>query len=610
MQTRILKIVLLFILFVLSPPLKAQYWGERVMEKGFEQTDFFFVPSNLLPYGIGSFKNTTPGLLDDPLQNLAVHPAHMRLDSVRYGYLYTDFRSARTIVDQSPNYYVMPWNSYSRVSVDIASRSSYYPWVYLNTRRELEPVFSGAYIFLPFPVMLPNLILGGTYQLMLQDDKYYNVPQDIYRSVIGMDYAGNRMIAESSLPIVDKYSGDDKMNQKGHFMSAFGRYEISSLGSLGMKVGRVFFDRYGIIGSSNLWGGYQTPGNGTSSWSNSESWSQNYDHWELTAGVEYFLNEKTTIGATAGWLWGNAIQKMYHNESSYSNYPSSSYSNYYLSSGNTQQDWRHDGSTRLIGFDVTSRFTAKHTLRLLYQRQRSTVDIGVGTNIIDTSYSTSSYTYLDTLRTSISNYFLRDQRAGSGQQSTTNDRVLASLQWQIDERISLVFGVQFDWQSIEMNTSENVLARMASMYQYSYDNYNYNYGSDQSKDLLWAFNVQKSNFQIPVFLTIQASDVISVILGLNRSMMHSQVSDATLALFRYRQSSSNGTITREENFGERYTIPTEEVSDVRTTFLAGVTAAPSSSFRVRLLVVPNFRDTYEGSKFESLQWWISMNIIP
>jgi hypothetical protein len=161
-----------------------------------------------------------------------------------------------------------------------------------------------------------------------------------------------------------------------------------------------------------------------------------------------------------------------------------------------------------------------------------------------------------------------------------------------------------------MNTSESVLARMASMYQYSYDNYNYNYGSDQSKDLLWAFNVEKSNFQIPIFLTIKASDVISVILGLNRSMIHSKVSDVTLALFRYRQSSYNGTVTREENFGERYTMPMEEVSDVRTTFLAGVTAAPSSSFCVRLLVVPNFRDTYEGSKFESLQWWISMNIVP
>jgi len=31
-------------------------------------------------------------------------------------------------------------------------------------------------------------------------------------------------------------------------------------------------------------------------------------------------------------------------------------------------------------------------------------------------------------------------------------------------------------------------------------------------------------------------------------------------------------------------MPTEEVSDVRTIFLAGITAAPSSSFCVRLIV--------------------------
>jgi hypothetical protein len=92
----------LLLLFGVCIPreLVAQYWGERVLEKGFEQTDFFFVPSNLLPYGIGTFKATTPGLLDDPLLNLAVNPAWYRSDSLSDTYLYADFRSARTIKDE------------------------------------------------------------------------------------------------------------------------------------------------------------------------------------------------------------------------------------------------------------------------------------------------------------------------------------------------------------------------------------------------------------------------------------------------------------------------------------------------------------------------------
>lgn len=184
------------------------------------------------------------------------------------------------------------------------------------------------------------------------------------------------------------------------------------------------------------------------------------------------------------------------------------------------------------------------------------------------------------------------------------------MQWQIDERISLALGVQLDWQTMEINTSEGVLAGMASMYQSTVNSYNYIYGNDLSKNLLWTFKVEKSSLQIPIFLSIRASDEIDILIGLNRAMTYSKVSDMTLALYNYNQSNSNRTITRQENYGERYTTPTEEVSDVRTTFLAGITAAPSSSFRVRLLVVPNFHDTFDGSKLEGLQWWISLNIYP
>ena len=93
-------------------------------------------------------------------------------------------------------------------------------------------------------------------------------------------------------------------------------------------------------------------------------------------------------------------------------------------------------------------------------------------------------------------------------------------------------------------------------------------------------------------------------------MTHSKVDDVTLALFRYRNSNNNGTMTDQSNFGERYTTPTEELSDIRTTFLAGLTATPSGHFRVRLLVVPNFQDTFDGSQLENLQWWIGVNIMP
>jgi hypothetical protein len=603
MRTVFYAATLLALTITLPRILAAQYWGERVLEKGFEQTEFFFVPSNLTPYGIGSFKFTTPGLVDDPLLNLAVSPAHFRIDSLSDTYVYADFRSARTIHDQGYGY-VPPWLTYARSDMAILP----YPWVYLNSRRELEPVFSGAYLGRPLPQTLPNLLMGATYQLILQDDKYYSVPQDIYRSVIGMDYAGNRA-AVQSIPIVDRYSGQDNMHQLGHFVSAFGRYEAPYLGSVGVKVGRAMFNRSGSIGSSNLWE-YPSLSTGTSLWSNLESRSQGYGHWELTGGAELFVSEQTTVGATAGWLWGNATQALHRGDSSYYSYSSTYDRSFYVRSGNTQEEWRHNGRAFLFSADVTSHLTPKHTMHLLYQRQRTTVDLDLGSTIVDTSSSIYSYLGPDPPTMSTSYSMLRDQRGGSGRTTTATNRVLAALQWQLDERVSLALGAQLDWQMTETKTAEGILARMQSVYQSSGGDYYWNYGSDESKDLLWTFKAERTSFRIPVFLTMRASDAISVLLGLNRTMTHSKVDDVTLALFRYRQSNSSGTITREESFGERYTQPTEEVSDVRTTFLAGLIAAPSKYFRVQLLVVPNFHDTFEGSELEQLQWWIGFKIMP
>jgi hypothetical protein len=52
MKTKRFITVFVLALLVPSSLSYAQYWGERVLEKGFEQTDFFFAPNYLMPYGI------------------------------------------------------------------------------------------------------------------------------------------------------------------------------------------------------------------------------------------------------------------------------------------------------------------------------------------------------------------------------------------------------------------------------------------------------------------------------------------------------------------------------------------------------------------------------
>jgi hypothetical protein len=602
---RIIRYLALFLILAMPGQLTAQYWGERVLEKGFEQTDFFFTPSYLSPFGIGSFKSTTPGLLRDPLLDVIVNPAYLALDSLRETYLYTDFRSARNVKERETGFYP-PWYGLAD------ARSSVYwpyPQLYLNTRRELEPVFSGAYIGRPLPSTAPEFLVGLTYQLVMQDDKYYSIPQDIYRSVVGYDYGGNRAAAAESIPIVDKYSGKDNIHQAGHFIAAFARYTLPMDLDIGVKASRVMFGRDGSFGSSNLWE-YSPSSYGTSLWSNIETRDQGYAHWDLAGGLEYRLNEQTRLGAMVGHLWGDATQALRKGDSSYYSYSSNSWTSFYNRSGNTSQEWRHGGKTTYYGIDLTTRTSAAVTATFLYRHQRSTVDLGVGSAILDTSYSSYAWSDDQGPVNSYSQSYLGDSRNGGGSQTGTTDRVTASLQMEVSERATLALGAQVEWQRTETKTKEAVFATSRSAYWSTRGTYDWRYGQTESKDLFWDFATKRTSFQIPVFVTIRASDVMQVLLGLNRDMSNWKIDDVTLALFRYRESMENGTVKRDENFGERYTAPPEAVSDVRTTFLAGLTVAPSQKFQLRMLMVPNFRDTFDGSELEQIQWWLGLTLTP
>lgn len=185
MNRAFIIVLTFFLLFLPFNVGLAQYFGEQVMEKSFEQADFFFTPYRLIPFGIGNFKNSVSGVLDDPLANLDVNPAYLYRDSMQASYVYFDFRSAREIRESRDIYF--PYPMLGIRTLDLVRMPSY-PRFYVNTRRELEPVISAAYLLRPIEGPLGNLSLGVTYQMVSQDEKYYPIPQDIYKSVLGADY--------------------------------------------------------------------------------------------------------------------------------------------------------------------------------------------------------------------------------------------------------------------------------------------------------------------------------------------------------------------------------------------------------------------------------------
>lgn len=601
-----------FLTLLCSGSLFAQYYGERVLEKSFEQTEFFFKPHHVIPFGIGAFKSSTPGLVDDPLTNLSLNPANLPADSLYHSYFYVDFRSAREVEENS--YYVSPYD-YRIASV---ADMIYYPRFYVNTRKELEPVFSGALFARPLYAVVPKLFVGFSYQAISQDDKYYTIPQDIYRSVMGYDYAGTKTEASSDIPIVDRYSGTDNIHQVGHFLTAFSGYDIFSNLQVGLKLGRVTFKRDGSYGSTNLWSYYQQ-NNYTSLWSNVESREQEYNHWDLAAGLNYKPHEAVRVGVTLGRLWGDATQGLTRSDSSlYGNGQINVGTNwsYYMRSGLTSQTWDHQGNSWYGNFNFTSRLTPSQSWSLYYFYGTQTVDIGLGSTVYDTSYSNYCYQSTGYLSMSQGESRLSDIRSGTGKTTTALHRFFLTFHWRLETRMNLDIGFLYETQDSHIKTTEAVFADRYSRYDATYQSpssqneYHSYSGITEDKTLNWDFDASITTYQIPIIFTWKASSYLEFLFGLNRKISSWDVADVTLAVFNYREQRSLSETKRTESFGERYTQPREIVTDVQTGALGGFTVSPSPSFAIRFLVVPNFVDSYDGTRFQNLQWWIGLNLFP
>ncbi|MBI4429355.1 MAG: hypothetical protein HY562_09585, partial [Ignavibacteriales bacterium] len=132
----------------------------------------------------------------------------------------------------------------------------------------------------------------------------------------------------------------------------------------------------------------------------------------------------------------------------------------------------------------------------------------------------------------------------------------------------------------------------------------------EQKSLGWTFTTKVTTVQVPVVFTWRAGEWLDALIGVCRTMSSWEVNDVTLAIINLRDRQSSSGNERRENFGERYTMPRERVSDIRTTGLIGLTARPTSLFNVRLLVTPNIVDDFEGSHIQDLRWWVAFQLTP
>ncbi len=592
--------------------------GRARGRKNFEHVELFFQPAFVNPYGIGSFGSVTVGLVDDPLLDLHLNPALWSERPLPKHHFYINFRSQVNVRDED-EYTIHPCYDY-RSDYAAERYDCWYPHYYAaSTRKAVEPVVALAYLLRPFQGR-SNYTLGLTYQAVFQDERYYEIPQNIYRSQLGFDYAGRAVADESNIPVIDRYRGEDEMHQQGHFLSLVNSAAILPYLDVRWRLSRVTYNRDGSFGSADLWdhSAYYAYESSRDYLNNRR---QNYDHWDVLVGATLRPKEHWHIGMSLGFLEGEAIQDLSERDIShyfYGNRNKDKNWGIYNRRFSQDQQWRHDGQSHYGALHLKARLNESMTLFSYYRTTRANIKLDVSSAVADTSYSEyrsewrDSYYEKDYVYESQSNFKLSDIRHGSGKQRDIRHQIVTTLRWQVDDKTKLDFGIQWSELTKEINSCEIVFAERFNHYHWKNNDEGQTYedGVREDKDLKWRFRSHADMIQIPLFLRRQVSEKVELLFAINRRMTQRRMDDLTEAWYRFKEETIAGDTNIRGAVIERYTSPREVRTDIETMLLAGVVISPAKKFDIRLMAVPTYIKTYSGSELDDIQWWIDFNLFP
>jgi len=575
----------------------------------FEQSEFFFSPSFLNPLGADHFQRASVLTSDDPLHGQERNPANLsdfERDTLPGNYLYLDFRNNRQIVEEGYHGYRMFDYSYRR-----------HGWGYYHTtkRGELTPLVSVAYLT-RLPVFNRSVSMGVTYQLINQAEKYYAIPQDIYRSLAGKDNLGMAYEGVGDYEIEDRYSASDDMYHEGHSINAFLAWQVTNAFQVGLKAGKFLFDRQGSFGSENLWNDRLDY---YSFWKKHEDRMQDYDHWDFSLGLRYSFDEGNNLGLYAGLVTGDVLQEMNKDDESVSQSGDrgSSYWSDYQSWHTTEQQWDHTGNTFYSGLQWNYELKEDLHLRLMYNFSRLSQDLGLRSSIeseSDNAYYNESGDYLYESE-GYSDMF--DDRNGDGERTISKNLLQAALKWEVMKKHHFDVGMIMGLRNQRTETSEKVDA-FSETYRYYHrmnngDEYTSEYYrlTEEDKTINWEFRSRLRSLQIPVIYQYDINPRFDLLVGINRTMNFWKIENTTLVLYDYRRQVQNGETLVETMTGERISEPDERISATHTNFLVGITFSPVANISLQLLASPGIEEhSLVDEKISGTQYWLNVKFRP
>lgn len=582
----------------------AQYFGERTTEQSFENSSLHFNSYFLNPFGIANFKNVTPGLIDNAFLNLYINPANVPDIDDNDFLFYLEFRGDRTepfIMDRFvvPNYFIN----------DLFYRPFFDPRWFTVTRQEPEPILSVGIINYPLKGIADGLFIGGTYQLIHKEEKFYTMPYWIYYPNYYYDALGIRAEGLSNVPIEDRYSGKDEMINEGHLFSAFTGYQISKEWSAGASINGIVHSREGgYLNSYN-----DEYGNPNDDWSNLDSQErmQNYDHIDLSGGINFQPAPFFKVGLKAGRLTGDAGQDFNFRSSYFSRHNTPEVSTdwyYYSSDSKTEQNWKHDGSSSYIGINFIRYIKDDKSFSGYYRYTKTDIDLNSRSAIFDTSFNSSKYEYNNGWFSYGGYSSAYDIRSSIGSKSANKHEGMINFNWALIPGSSIYLGLYFNSTKTEISSTEPVSVTRTSSYNSTssdtlyYYNYNNYYRLVEDKVLEWEYKSDYWTFQIPVIFDFRFNENWGMMIGINRILESWEITDVTTAYFSLREKIQDTLLTRETNFGERYTQPAKKITEDFTKIFASFDVSISQVFKVRMILDPEFEH-----EFRIAQWWLSFD---
>lgn len=595
----------IFLLIVFLPLLTfAQYNQERSTEQSYENSDLFFKSHYLNTFGLYRFKQISAGMIDDPFLNLYINPAHQPNLANDDALIYVDFRSDRTEVKLFdgyvvPMYYMkmpMIWPPYPDPR-----------WLTV-ARSEPEPIVSIGILANPLSDITKKFFIGGSYQLMHKQEKFYQMPYWIYYPNFYYDNFGSVRAGLENVPIIDRFAGKDEMTLEGHFFTFYTGYKLTDALSLGASFNGVSHSRDGGYLNS-----YQDEYGTTDKTEHKRSEllerNQQYNHSDFSVGAIYDFSEKSSLGIKAGMLKGKAEQDYTSQSSYYSKYNTPEVSsNWWFndSKASTIQNWEHDGKANYYGFNFKHRLKEGKELSGFYRYTYSDEDVTNSTIIFDTSYYSSRWAWDTSWSVYRGSSLTSDTRTGDGFRKQYNHEALISYKSKLTSSIFVTLGLYYNSVKTDYSTSEPVLALRTSNYSGSssyWTPYSYSMKLLEDKILEWNYNSRIWSLQIPVILNFNLSENFGLMLGVNRILTGTEVKEVTVSYFKKRERVENTTTKTETNFGEKYLQPTKKFTESYFDFIASFNVNISDAFKVKLLVDPEI-----DPEIRVAQWWLSFEM--